>query len=220
MRRDVETQTSLAAKANAEAARLKQVADSDSTELKRSLQKEHERAEGLAQDLSMVHTAIYAYDIQARMASDQAAGLKQAADASAVELRKSLVQEGEREARLQQDVETQTALAAKANDEAARLKQAAESGSAELRQSLQRERDKVAQLERDLASARSKDNVVARAIAVTDRINTQSEVAAAKPLVTEQAVVEETRTAPTVTPGECCRSREFAGARECAARAW
>ena len=45
----------------------------------------------------MVHTAIYAYDVQARMASDQAAGLKQAADASVAELRKSLVQAGERD---------------------------------------------------------------------------------------------------------------------------
>jgi septal ring factor EnvC (AmiA/AmiB activator) len=75
-RRDVETQTALATRANAEAGRLKQVADGDSAELKRSLQEEHDRAEALAKDLSMVHTAIYAYEAQARVTSDQAAGFK------------------------------------------------------------------------------------------------------------------------------------------------
>jgi len=39
--------------------------------LKRSLQKEHDRAEALAQDLSMVHTAINAYEAQAREAKER-----------------------------------------------------------------------------------------------------------------------------------------------------
>ena len=72
----------------------------------------------------------------------------------------------------------------------------------------------MAQLERDLASARSKDNVVAPSIAVTDRINTQTEFAAAKPIPTEQAVVEETRTAEAPTKAEnAAGSREFDGVR-------
>ena len=70
-RRDVEAQTALATKASAEASQLKQVADSDTAELKRSLQKEHDRAEALAQDLSMVHTAINAYEAQAREAKER-----------------------------------------------------------------------------------------------------------------------------------------------------
>jgi septal ring factor EnvC (AmiA/AmiB activator) len=161
-RGDVETQTALAAKANAEAARLKQVADSDSTELKQSLQKEHDRAEALAQDVSMVHTTIYAYEAQTRMASDQTVSLKQAAESDAAELRKSLQQQQERAARLDQDlaaarrdVETQTALAAKANEQASQLKQAAETGSAELKQSLQRENDRAETLAQQLSSART-----------------------------------------------------------------
>jgi hypothetical protein len=191
-RRDVETQTALAVKAGEEAAQLKQVAEKDSAEQRQSLQQEHDKAEALAQELSAARSTIYAYEAQARMASDQAA------DGSAAELRESLV--WEREVRLQQDVETKTALATRANAEAARLKQDAESGLAELNQSLQRERDKVAQLERDLALARSKESVVAHSIATTDRINTQSEVAAAKPIAAEQAAVADAPADPQSTP--------------------
>jgi hypothetical protein len=50
-RRDVETQTTLAAKAGEEATRLKQLAEQDSAELRRSLQQERDRAEGLERDL-------------------------------------------------------------------------------------------------------------------------------------------------------------------------
>jgi hypothetical protein len=160
-RRDVETQTALATRANDDATELKQVAESGSAELKRSLQKEHDRAETLSQDLSMARATIYAYEAQARKAGDQAAGLKRAEESSAAWLRKSLVQEWERKARLQQelaaarrDVETQTALAAKAGAEAARLRQVAENGSAELKRSLQQERDRGARLERELVSER------------------------------------------------------------------
>ncbi len=159
-RRDVEAQTALAAKANEDATQLKQVAERGSAELKRSLQQEHDRAEALAQDLSMVHTAIYAYEVQARKTSGQGAGLKQAAESSGAKLQKSLVREWERTARLQQDlvaarhdVEIQTALTAKASAEATQLKQSAESGAAELRKSLQREQEKRQRLERDLAAA-------------------------------------------------------------------
>ena len=143
----------------------------------------------------------------ARQASDQAAELKQGAESGTADLRKSLQQERDRASKLERnlatarrDVETQTALAVKTGEEAAQLEQAAESGSAELRQSLQRERDKVAQLERDLALARSKENVVAPSIAATDRINTQSEVAAAKPIAAKQAAVADARADPQSNP--------------------
>jgi len=157
--RHLEMQTELAAKASAEANQLKQAADSGSAELKQSLQKEHDRAEALAQDLSMVHAAIYAYEAQARKTSDQTAGLEQTWEGNAW-LRKSLVEEWEREARLQNDLaaarrnlETQTALAEKASAEATTLKQAADSGAERSRKSLQHERDRVRQLEQDLATA-------------------------------------------------------------------
>jgi len=197
-RRDVETQTALAARASDDVTKLKQAAENSSAELKRSLQKEHDRAEALAQDLSTARAKIYAYEAQARKASDQAADLKQAAEGSAAELRKSLQQERERAARMQQDpaaarrdVETQTALA-KANDEAARLKQFADSGSAELLKSLRQERDRATRRERELASERNqKDARAAPAVATTGQVtrDTKLEADARKPGTADQVRV-------------------------------
>jgi hypothetical protein len=88
--------------------------------------------------------------------------LKQAGESGAAELQKSLQQERERSARLEQDlaaarrdVETQTALVAKASEDASRRKQAAEAGAAELRQSMQIERERVDALAQDLSMTRS-----------------------------------------------------------------
>jgi hypothetical protein len=160
-RLEVETQTALASKANERASQLTQVADQGSVELKRSLQKEQERAEALAKDLSMAHTAVYACEAQARKASDQTASSQQAGENGAAALRKSLQQEQERAGRLQQDLtaarrdlETQTVMAAKAAAEAARLKQTADDSTAAASKSLQQERDKTARLERELAVGR------------------------------------------------------------------
>jgi hypothetical protein len=202
-RRDVETQTALVAKANDGATRSKQAAEDGSAALKRSLQKEHERAEALATSLSMVHTAIYTYEIQARITSDQAASSKQAEQSGAAELRKSLVLAWERTARLEQelvaaqrDVETQTALAAKASAEAARQKQAADDSSAESLRSLQQERDKSARLERELASARKTRDVSATSGVVTASRVTQDKppgTDAIKPIAATQTSVVSAR---------------------------
>jgi chromosome segregation ATPase len=170
--------------------------------LKRSLQKEHDRAETLAQNLSMVHTAIYTYEAQTRMAGDQAAARKQAEQSDSEELRKTLVQTWERIARLEQelaaarrDVETQAARATKADAEAARLKQAASDSSAEFVKSLQRERDTTARLERELASERkAKDAASAPAVVTTGRV--MAETAAAEPAAANQATASATRSEP------------------------
>jgi hypothetical protein len=145
-RRDVETQTALAAK---EAAQLKQAVEKGSAEQRQSLQQEHDKAEALAQELSMARAQIYAYDAQARQASDQAAELKQATERGTADLQKSLEQERDRASKLEQDlataqrdVETQTALAAKAG------------GGSDLQKSMQEEHARAGQLERDLAAAR------------------------------------------------------------------
>jgi hypothetical protein len=201
-RRDVQTQTALVAKANEDAIRSKQAAENGSAELKRSLQKEHDRAEALVQNLSMVHTAVYTYEVQSRMASDQAVIRAQSAASSAAELRKSLQQEQERTARLQQDlavarhdVETQTALAAKAGAEAARLKQAAADSATESQKSLQQERDKTARLERDLASERKPRDVPAASAGVTAGQVRQDKPPAdvIKPVAVNQATAAATR---------------------------
>jgi hypothetical protein len=195
-RRDAETQTALVDKANEDAARSKDAAQNGSAELKRSLQKEHDRAEALVQNLSMVHTAIYTYEVQSRMAGDQAVARAQSAASSAAELRNSLQQEQARAARLQQDlaaarrdVETQTALAAKASAEDARLKQAADDSSAEYQKSLRQEREKTARLELELTSERKTKDVSAASAAVTAARMTQDKplaMDAIKPVAVNQ----------------------------------
>jgi hypothetical protein len=202
-RRDVGTQTALVVKANDDAARSRQAADNGSAELKRSLQKEHDRAEALAQNLSMVHTAVYTYEVQARMAGDQAVARAQSAASSAAELRKALLQEQARTARLQQDlaaarhdVETQAALAATAGAEAARLKRAADDGSAESLKVLQQERDKTARLERELAAERKTKDVPAVSGGVTAARVTQDKqpvVDAVRPVAVNQAAAAAAR---------------------------
>ena len=159
-RRDVETQTALAAKASEDASRRKQAADASATELRQSMQKERERAAALAQDLSMTRSAIYAYEAQARKAGDEAAELRQAVANGAPSLRKSAQDARDRADRLEQDLatarrdlETQAALAAKASEEAARTKQTAERDAAALRNSLQQQRARAERLEQDLALA-------------------------------------------------------------------
>ena len=74
-------------------------------------------------------------------------------------MQKSLKQEQERTARLEQDVaaarrdlEKQTALAAKAGEEARQMKQAADS-RAELQKSVEQKQERTARLEQDVAAA-------------------------------------------------------------------
>jgi hypothetical protein len=160
-RRDVETQTALAAKASDESTQLKQAAESGTAELQKSLQQERERAERLERDLSTARRDVETQTALAAKASDESTQLKQVAESGTAELQKSLQQERERAERLERDlasarrdVETQTALAAKASDESTQLKQAAESGTAELQKSLQQERERAERLELDLAGAR------------------------------------------------------------------
>jgi hypothetical protein len=117
-RRDLEAQMALASKASDDASQLKQAAEQGSAQLMQSLQKEHEGAEALAKDLSTAHATIYAYEAQARKASDQATNSQQVSENAAAALLKSLQQERERAGRLEQDlaaarrdIEAQTALA-------------------------------------------------------------------------------------------------------------
>ncbi|MEH2562072.1 hypothetical protein [Bradyrhizobium sp. AZCC 2289] len=159
-RRDVETQTALAAKASEDAARRKQAADASATELRQSMQKEHDRAEALARDLSLARSEVYAYQARASKAGDEAAELRQAVANGAPSLRKSAQDARDRAERLEQDLatarrdrETQTALAAKASEEAAQARQMAERDLAALRSSLQQERARAERIERDLALA-------------------------------------------------------------------
>ena len=195
-RRDVETQMALAAKASEEGSRQKQAMENGAAELQKSLQQESGRAARLQQDLAAARRGTETQTALATKAAAEANQLKKTAKASSADLRKSLQQEHERASRLEQDlatarqdVETQTALAAKASDEAAQLRRATESSAAELRQSL--EGDRAAQLERDLALARSVTPTPSMIPA--DQIITQHEAEAAKPVAAKEAAVADAR---------------------------
>jgi hypothetical protein len=156
-RRDIELQSAAASKAGEEAAQLKQASDERSAELRQSLQRERDKAAGLEQELSNARAAIYANDAQARQAGGEQRRVSQRAESS--ELQKSLVEEWEREARLQQqlagarrDVETQNALVAKLREDANQFKREASQG-ADRRLSLEQERERPNRLEQDVVTA-------------------------------------------------------------------
>jgi chromosome segregation ATPase len=172
-RRDVEKQTTQAAKASEEAARQKQVAEGGTAELRKSLQQERDKAEALAKEVSAARSRVSA---EAGKASEQAADLKKAVE-DAAELRKSVQRERERAGQLEQalaaaqrDVETLTALAAKVREEATREKQVAETGSVDPEKSLQLERERGLRLERALTSVRSTKDVSAAPEEVTAQL--------------------------------------------------
>ncbi|WP_456624342.1 hypothetical protein [Bradyrhizobium sp. P5_C12] len=160
-RREIDARTALAAKANDEVARLTQAAKAGAAEQTRSFQKEHERADALAQDLSMARSKIYAYEAQAAKANEEAAQHKQAEASDTASLGQSQQRERERTeqlardlAKASSDLDAQTERASKASEEVLRIKQAGERDSAELRSLLLRERERAEGLERDLALAR------------------------------------------------------------------
>ena len=138
-RRDIDTQLALASKMGDESLKLKQTAESVTAELRQSLQKEHDRAEALANELAMARREI---DTQLALASktgDESVKLKQTAESVTAELRQSLQKEHDRAEALaselaiaRRDNETQVALASKMGDESVKLTQTAESVTAEL----------------------------------------------------------------------------------------
>ena len=159
--RDIDAQTAPAAKASDEVVRLTQAAKAGAAEQIRSMQKEHERADALAQDLSMARSKIYAYEAQAAKASEEAAQHKQTEASEVASLGLSLQRERERAEQLARDIakagrdlDAQTERASKASEEVLRIKQAGERDSAELRGLLQRERERAEGLETEIALAR------------------------------------------------------------------
>ena len=103
-RRDVETQSALAAKAGAEASQLKKTADAGTTDLRKSLQQERDRASRLEQDLAAARRDVETQTALAAKAGDEAARLKQGIENGSAELRQSLQQERDRVARLERDL--------------------------------------------------------------------------------------------------------------------
>ena len=159
--RDLDTQTALATKASDEVNRLTQAAKAGAAERTRSIQKEHDRAEALAQDLSIARSKVYAYEAQAAKAAESAAQLKQAQESETASSGRSLQAERDRAeqlardlAKANRDLEAQTERASKASEEILRIRQAGERDSAELRGLLQHERERAQGLETEIALAR------------------------------------------------------------------
>jgi hypothetical protein len=164
--RDIETQVALSSKSGAEAAQLtqvKQAAESAAAELRQSLQKEHDRAEVLAGELTKARRDVETQVALASKTGDEAAQLKQfkqTAESAMAELRQSLQKEHDRAealngelAKARREVEAQAALSSKKDDEAAQLKRAAETATTGLQQSVQQERERAEALAGELAKA-------------------------------------------------------------------
>ncbi len=215
-RRDIDAQTALAAKASDELARITQAAEAGATEQRRSMQKEHESADALAQDLSMARSKIYAYEAQAAKASEEAAQLKQAEASDTANLRQSRQQEHDRAerlaldlARVSRDLDARTDRTSKAGEELARTKQAAERDAAELRSLLQRERERAEGLERDLALARrDKGAAAAKTPSTASQPATIGQAAREEPLeapagsILEQATIARSQGDAPINPNE------------------
>ncbi|WP_407120052.1 hypothetical protein [Bradyrhizobium sp. STM 3561] len=222
VKRDLETQTALVTKAQDETSRLKKTAENDATQLKRSLQQEHEKAEALANELSTARTKTYAYEAQARKTDEQLEDLKKRAeDTGAAELRQILQRERERAAQLEQnlasakrDVETQTALVTKAQDETSRLKQAAETDATQLKRSLRQEHDRAEALARELQAAHAtRDEYEVRAPNESRQIEQLKKVAEANAAEPRKSVQQELATAKQVDPASERRNKhEFTAA--------
>ena len=153
-KREVETQTALAAKTNEEATRLKQAAESGA-KLEKALQEERGRATQLEQDLASAKREIETQTALVAKANEEA---NRVATETGAKLKNSRRQGQEQVTQLQQDlatakreVEAQTALVAKANEEANRV--VTETG-AKLENSRRKAQEQVTQLQQELAAAK------------------------------------------------------------------
>jgi hypothetical protein len=122
-RSEFERRSMEVAKASEEAAQSKRTAENGVAKLKSSLKEQHERADGLAQELSQARAKLFAYEAQA--AANNEARVQQSSDDGTKELRELLRQERARSSRLEQELVTARrnletrAAAGTSNDEAA-----------------------------------------------------------------------------------------------------
>lgn len=94
-RHELENRSSEAMKANEEVAQIRRTAENAAAKLRFSLKEEHDRAEGLAQELSLTRTKLFAYEAHAA-----------ANDGESKELQQLLQQERSRSNRLERELVT------------------------------------------------------------------------------------------------------------------
>jgi hypothetical protein len=145
-RREIEAQAALSRTKSEEAAQLKRMAESATTDLQQSVHQERERAEALAGELA-----------KARRENEEAAQLKRMAESATTDLQQSLQQQRERVealtgelAKARRDIEAQATLSRTKSEEAAQLKRTAETATTGLQQ------------ERERAEAKARRNVEAQ----------------------------------------------------------
>jgi hypothetical protein len=105
LRSELESRSMEVAKANEEAAQIRRTAENGVAKLRSSLKEEHERADALAQEFSLVRAKLFAYEAQAA-ANDQAARVQQSAGDGPKELQELLQKERARSSRLEQQLVT------------------------------------------------------------------------------------------------------------------
>lgn len=114
MQYELENRSLQIAKANEEMAQIRRTAENSVAKLRLSLEEEHERAEGLAQEFSLTRTKLFAHEAQAAANND-----------GAKEMQELLRQERDRSGRLEQELATAhriletSATAGKSSEEAA-----------------------------------------------------------------------------------------------------
>ena len=204
----IEMQAAQANKARDQATQLGQAAESGMAELRRSLRKEHDRAETLTGELATARRDLETQLALSSKEGNETVQAKKAAESAIAELQQSLKTEHDRAealthelARARRDIETQLALSSKAGDEAVQAKKAAKSATTE---SLKKERDaaqapapgrepkltqavEVAAKEQPAIAEAQGDPEVARLLARASALLVQGDISAAR-IVLEHAV--------------------------------
>ena len=214
-RREVESQTAVAAKASEEASRLKQAGEKGAAELQKSLQQERERSARLEQDLAAAQRDVETETALAAKASKELLQRKQAAEAGAAELKQLMQKERERADALAQDhsmarsaIFAYEAQTRKAIDEAAELRQAAANGAPSLRKVAQDERERAERLEQNLAAARREvETQTALAAKASEEAAPARQAAEREPAGSRSSLKERRVTPKAVTVGSIAREK-------------
>uniref|UniRef100_UPI00067DB239 hypothetical protein n=1 Tax=Bradyrhizobium tropiciagri TaxID=312253 RepID=UPI00067DB239 len=182
-RRDLETQTALAAKAGEEISRLKAAAESGTPDL----QKEEERSAQLEQDLAAARRDLAAQTALAAKAGEEVSRQKLSVEAMAVDLRQSRAKAdalAQEVSKARSSMYAYEAQALKTGEEVAELKRAAERGAASTDKASPDELGRLARLQQDLAAARSdvetQAALAAKASDETARLKREAETGAAE----------------------------------------
>jgi hypothetical protein len=132
-RREIDTQAALLSKAADEPTQFMKAAESAMAELRRSLQREHDRAEALASELASARRDVETQVALSSKKGDEAEQLKQAAESATAELRQSPQQEHDRAEALARDlasarrmIDGRVPLERTANSQIVQMTQAAE----------------------------------------------------------------------------------------------